>query len=97
MNLFEWDPQKDEINRRKHGVRLEDAAQVFLGLTVTWNTSRQEEIRFATVGIVKGSTLLVIWTPRQNVIRLISARRTKRTERERFDQEVRRAASAGRH
>ncbi len=97
MAGFEWDPDKAEANWRKHGVRFEDAARLFSGLALTRDTSRGAEARFASIGFIEGSALVVIWTPRENVVRIISARRAKRREREAFDQEVSRAVAPRRH
>ena len=97
MELFEWDPAKAEINWRKHGVKFEDAAQLFLGLMSTWNTSRGSEVRFASIGVIEETALVVVWTPRENVIRIISARRARRGERRRLVQDLGRSTAAWRN
>ncbi len=81
-----WDDKKAEINIRKHGVHFEDAALIFL------DDYRYEEFdefhsdyedRFKTVGKV-GSILVVIYTEREEKIRLISARRANKDEEAKY-------------
>ncbi len=95
MELFEWDSAKAESNWLKHGVKFEDAARMLLGLTLTWSTGRGTENRFASIGIIEGSAIVVVWTPRANAVRIVSARRARRSERRTFDQEVRRSIESG--
>jgi uncharacterized DUF497 family protein len=97
MTDFEWDPEKAEANWLKHGIRFEDAARVFGGLMLSWSTRRGSEVRFASIGVIDGTAVVVFWTPRENVVRIFSARRAKRRERRRFDQEIGRSASARGH
>ena len=48
---FVWDAAKAEQNRRKHGVRFEEAAAVFFDpLFVLAEASRNEEARYAAIG-----------------------------------------------
>lgn len=79
---FSWDPQKDLINRRKHGVDFEEAASVFsnvlLGVYFDDEHSRWNEERYLAVGISSvGNFLVVVHLESRSgkVIRLISARR----------------------
>lgn len=84
--LFEWDDQKAEANRAKHGVTFEQARLVFsdpLALELTHYEDGEE--RSTTIG-QSGATLLlvVISTDRQGRIRIISARRVTKPERRRY-------------
>lgn len=86
---FEWDDEKDRINREKHGISFETAAYVFQDEyyieMYDFEHSAQED-RYIAIGMV-GSLLFVVFTERGEAIRLISARLA--TERERrlyFDQ-----------
>lgn len=75
---FEWDPQKAAANLRKHKVSFEYAARVFLDpLRVDGVDTRENygEDRWITVGYVEGRLLVVAYTERAGVIRLISARK----------------------
>lgn len=80
---FEWDENKNESNRKKHNVSFEEARSVFdddnsleQGATISG------EKRIIRVG--KTATkliLLVVYTFRKAVIRIISARQASRSER----------------
>ena len=90
---FVWDPAKAESNHRKHGVRFEDAVQVFfdpLHLTVQ-DRVEGGEYRWQTIGQVGGAAvLLVAHTVTEDgpepveVIRIISVRRATPQERKRY-------------
>ena len=50
---FEWDPEKDGANQRKHGVSFAEASTVFLDplhATVPDDRYSAGELRFRTVG-----------------------------------------------
>lgn len=92
MNMvFEWDSDKAEINFRKHGIRFEEAARVFDDTFAVAIQDRIEggEQRWQTIGMI-GSCLviLVAHTVRiegAEVVRIISARRADRKERQRYE------------
>lgn len=80
---FEWDEQKWQSNLTKHGLDFLRAKLVFDGRPAIHVPSLHlEEERFLTVGRVDDRFITVVWTWRDTVIRLISARRAR-------DQEVR--------
>ncbi|MGH9892369.1 MAG: BrnT family toxin [bacterium] len=85
---FEWDADKAAANKRKHGVEFADAATVLsdeMALTVPDEASDDEE-RFVTVGTdALGRVLLVVYAWRGANVRLISARKASRTEREQYE------------
>ena len=76
MDGFEWDPDKDLHNRRKHGVGFIDATQVFLDryrvIPEDLRHSRHER-RFYCFGMVAGGVMTVRFTYRGNTIRIIGA------------------------
>jgi hypothetical protein len=86
---FEWDEDKAEANRKKHGVSFEEAASVFadpLAAIFDDEAHSTEEQREIIVGHSdKNRLLLVCFTERAGAIRIISARRA--TNRERKDYE----------
>lgn len=101
MIEFEWDPAKALSNRRKHGVSFEDAMHVFEDPYALFEQNCADEtgeLRWQAIGLVGGvAVLLVAHTVREEgeaeVIRLISARRAVRKERNRYEQT--RAQDAG--
>lgn len=85
---FQWDDQKNAANLKKHGIRFEEAAQIFLGPTITSVDVRKDygEVREVTIGRIQNlAYLVVVHTDREGTTRLISARRAKLSERRRYD------------
>jgi uncharacterized DUF497 family protein len=84
----EYDPVKAGANLRKHGVSLADAAGVLddaLAVTVE-DRNTVGERRFVTIGMSSGSEILVVvYTERNEIFRLISARRATRKERSTYE------------
>lgn len=81
---FEWDPAKASANLRRHGVDFVDATTVFFDLSAmtTRDPDAAGEERFITLGRDHRSrVLVVIYTVRLPLIRLISARKATRRER----------------
>ena len=86
MIKFEWDKEKAEANRIKHGVTFEIAARVFLDENRIEFYDRKHSIdedRYYTIGMA-GEVLLVVYTERRDVIRLISARLAAKNEEARY-------------
>ena len=81
--LFEWDNEKDKYNKRKHGISFDTATQVFFDENRIENYDDEHsdyEERWKTIGKVK-DILFVIYTERNEAIRLISARKATPYER----------------
>lgn len=90
---FEWDARKAAANFTKHAVAFEDAATVFLDpLAITFPDPdhSKEERREITIGYtMKGHLVFVSHCEeRQRRIRIISARRATRTEREQYEEGI---------
>lgn len=85
---FEWDDEKNEANKRKHGVSFETAALIFEDPSRIEFVERVNggEERWHAIGAVRGSFLFltVVHTyteiEEEPVIRIISARRATRRE-----------------
>ena len=75
-----FDPKKNAINLRKHGVLLAEGGGVLndpFALTIE-DTSAEGEQRFAAVGMnTFGSEMVVIWTHRGDDVRVISVRKAE--------------------
>jgi uncharacterized DUF497 family protein len=87
---FEWDAHKATANLAKHGVSFEEAATVFsdpLSLTIPDPSHSQAEDRFITLGESHFRKLLVVvHTERGDNLRVISARRASRRERNTYEE-----------
>lgn len=97
MRGFEWHDEKAAANFAKHGIGFNDASRALLGFGLTQPGSGRDENRFTTVCECEGRLIAVIWTPRHNFIRLISARVARKNERTAYYQAVSRAAENRRH
>lgn len=84
---FEWDPNKAASNLRKHGVRFAEAMTVFEDdAMLRMPDDDAEEERFVAIGMGSmGRVLVVAYTPREDLIRIISARRATRRERSQYE------------
>ena len=83
---FQWDPQKSAANEAKHGVSFLQAAQIFRGRILKSRDTRRDygEERFIALGAFDGVTLWVVFTERDGDIRIISAWRAGRHDREKY-------------
>ena len=88
MLNFEWDEQKAISNLAKHGVSFADASVVFndpFAIDTEERSMHYGEIRRRIIGLGHGRFLTVIYTEREDTIRLISARKATRPERREYD------------
>ncbi len=85
---FEWDEGKNEANVAKHGVDFDEAIGMFDGPVLESIDDRRDygETRIAATGVAQGRELLVVYTMRGEVRRIISARRARRNERRAYRQ-----------
>lgn len=85
---FDWDEAKAEANYRKHGIDFETATEVFADPFVVERfdplSVEHGEDRFLITGMASGQLLTVVYTERDEIIRLISARRATRREHDNY-------------
>jgi uncharacterized DUF497 family protein len=86
---FEWDPDKEQANRERHGVDFTEAATVFgdpLELTISDPDHSVGEYRFLSIGHSARNRILVVsYTEREDRIRIISARTASARERRQYE------------
>jgi len=83
---IEYDPAKDAINRRKHGISLGEAARL------NWDTAFVEvdkrfdydEWRMVGLGLIGSQVFHVAFVERKGVYRIISLRKAERLEIKRY-------------
>lgn len=83
---FEWDDEKNKTNIRKHGIDFDTAALVFADenrLEIFDEIHSDSEDRYITIGMINDIVyiVMVVYTERENTVRLISARRATKQER----------------
>jgi hypothetical protein len=85
---FEWDEEKAKINLQKHNISFVAAIAVFYDSNRLEQDSTKEEygeVRTKTIGKVEGELIVtVISTDREERVRIISARRARKNEQERY-------------
>ncbi|MEH2259295.1 BrnT family toxin [Nostoc sp.] len=85
---FEWDEAKNLENLRKHEIDFADVPEMFESLMLIELDARFDygEDRWFGIGFLGNGVAVVVWTERKNnVIRIISARRANRYERQRLE------------
>ena len=88
--VFEWDTNKAATNLAKHGVSFDEAKTVFddpLYIDFYDPDHSDDEYRYIMIGMsAQNRLLLVAYTERGDLIRLISAREATRVERKAYEQ-----------
>jgi uncharacterized DUF497 family protein len=92
MNMdVRWDPAKAVANRKKHGVCFADAEAALYdphALTLEDPDARGEQ-RFVSMGRgATGDILVVVYSWRDEHVRLISARRATRAEKNAYEKRL---------
>ncbi len=87
MNIvFEWDQTKRETVLRQRGIDFPVLAlSLFDGRPImTIPSPRPAEERFITIGMVNGLIFALVWTRRGDAVRLITARRARDGEKDKY-------------
>ena len=86
-----WDPAKARESRRKHCVGFCDAEDALYdphALTIE-DPDAAGEVRFVSIGLnSRGRVLVVVYTYRDEHVRLISARRATRQEKTAYEKRI---------
>lgn len=78
---FEYDPAKSKSNESKHGINFEQAQQLWLdSLRVEIEAKSAIEPRFMVIGKIEGRCWSAIVTYREQTVRIISVRRSRKEE-----------------
>jgi len=84
---FEWDENKNKLNIEKHGIDFNEAKNVFddskRKIAPDLRKDYGEE-RWLTIGKVLDTIVVVVYTIRSEVSRIISARYAKKAERDKY-------------
>ena len=87
MNRFECDKGKARSNYSKHGVRFTEAGRALNSAHSLTGRSPQsgelnEERNLSITTLADGRAIVLIWTPRNGNVRIISVRRARQREKE---------------
>ena len=88
---FTWDPDKDKVNEKKHGVSFEEAQTIFYDENARLEQDpdhSHDEDRFILLGMSAKFRMLVVchcYRSDDQEIRLISARKATKHERKQYE------------
>ena len=88
---FEWDPAKNRVNVRKHHIDFVDVPEIFDAPMLTSPDVREDygEDRWVGIGQLRDLIVVIVFTePVPETIRIISARRALKHERQDYLQAV---------
>ncbi len=88
INEFEWDDNKNESNKKKHGIDFNDVKEVFKDKDKKIEAdSRKDygEERWKLIGKLLEYIIAIIYTVRGTVTRIISARPASRKEKAEYN------------
>ena len=89
---FQWDENKNNINKRKHHISFEEAQTVFddvEALIINDPDHSIEEERFIILGFSNQAKLLIVchcYRANDSIIRIISARRATNREAKQYEE-----------
>jgi len=85
---IEFDSDKRDKTLTQRGLDFAHADEVFAGVNITAEDARFDygEPRFTTVGVLDSRMVILVWTPRGGVRRIISMRKANEREIARFTQ-----------
>jgi len=84
---FEYDENKSQINKEKHGINFVDAQNLWQdenALVVPANII-DDEVRYALISVFKNKCYTAIFTLRDEIYRIISVRRCRKNEERNYE------------
>lgn len=91
----EWDEAKRRFNFEKHRIDFFDAIDVFGQQHLLIRSDRHNEERWTAIGFLVNRLIVVVFTDRDGVRRIISARPANRDERRIYHARVSARSSEG--
>ena len=79
---FSWHEPKRQTTRQRRGLDFADAELVFAGPTFSFEDDREDygEQRWVTLGVLRGTVLVIVHTEREDEIHVISMREADKDE-----------------
>ena len=82
---FDWNPAKSASNEVKHGLSLAAASALWAGPVVVLPSKHPGELRHLAIGLIEGRHWTVVYAPRGDRLRIISARRSRENGKALFE------------
>lgn len=86
FSSFDWDENKRQINVEKHGIDFLVAARALSGTHVERRSDQNGECRILAICPETDRLIAVVYTMRDEICRIISARAARKNEREKYRQ-----------
>ncbi len=84
---FEWDERKRRANIEKHGLDFYDVGAVFDSPHVDVPSAYGgKENRYLAIGLLEGRIVTVVYTNRSEAVRVISFRRARDEEKQKYQE-----------
>ena len=83
--MYEWNEEKRNAVLLKHSIDFFDVVEIFAQDHLILHARSDVEERRIAVGQMNSVTLAVVYTHRDGAIRIITARRARKNEREQFE------------
>jgi len=90
MIKFEWDKEKNKLNKKKHEITFEEAEGVFyddFGIIIEDPDHSIDEERFIIIGLSEEERILIVchcYREKNEIIRIISARKATKAEKQQY-------------
>ncbi|MGK5082368.1 BrnT family toxin [Bdellovibrionota bacterium FG-1] len=81
---FEFDPSKSHSNKEKHGIDFIEGPALWNSPNIELNSKNPSEARRLVIGKIEATFWTGIITHRDEAIRIISIRRSRDEEKEKF-------------
>lgn len=83
---FEFDPDKSEANKAKHGIDFVEAQRLWDDDNLIEGPARtDEEPRMVAIGMIDGKLWTAVYTMRGEMVRIISVRRARKKEASNYE------------
>jgi len=94
--IIEWDDNKNQRNIQRRGLDFRDAKSILKGPTIEGEDTRKNygEVRWVAHGLFRGFIVVIVYTIRNDKIRIISLRYANKRERGRYEHKIRSKALA---
>ena len=88
MNIeIEYDPDKNQRNIEERDIDFDIAKEFKWDTALIWQDTRKDytEPRYSTIGFIHNRLHVLVFTPRNEAIRIISLRKANKREVKRYD------------
>jgi uncharacterized DUF497 family protein len=97
MLEIDWDDNKRLSNIERHGIDFAEVYSIFDNPYLDQEDTRKDygEKRIKVIGLIKNVVCVIIYTPRDTTIRVISARRANERERKYYQSAISSSGTTG--